>query len=897
MARAALSKIGSVLHSPAHHTSAPGRLAPASRYRRLRHRWKQALSFSRWSIAARLTAIVLALAIPLNLVIGSVAWHFDEAAKDARTSLLYTARSIAAAVDAKLGGDIALAEAVSASPALLPDSLDAFETQTRGTFASIPGMWVQVADLGGKQLFNTASPAGEPLPPLDPIALAAQKRAFETHSAVVSSVHFSPILNDWIVNIDVPVFKEGQTFRTLAILMRAQSFLDVLTDGKMPNGWVAGVIDPQNRFVARAPSGSKRVGYIVSKSWDKAADKDGVFDTVSADGDPIVFANAHTSIGGWPVSVVVKKSELAETGATIGWAEIGGGVLSLLSLFFAIFVARRVTGPIQELRDNANMLLASVAVPMPSGPPEVRELWEAFSRSADSRNRAVEALRKSEARWEAEAAALQRLNGASSRLWRAGNLREGLEEMLAASIELLGANKASIQLLDPVRGTLTIAAQRGFEESFLDVLQTVLAEEVSACGVAFRSGDCVVVEDVQTEERFAPLRSVAAASRFRSLQSTPLKRRDGALIGVLSTFFSEVRRPTVQDLQRLDLYARQAGGFIMRCRNDELLRTSEERFRGIYEHAGTGIAMMDLQGRLQSCNPACSAMLGYKEDELRGHSFWGLIHSDDRDHVMLQNSRLLAHEATSFEAVSRLVRKDGGSVWTHQHVSLLQRSSGAPTNIIALLTDMTERKRHEEQIRLLMREVNHRSKNMLALVQAVARQTAASRPEDFTERFSERIQALAASQDLLVESEWKGANLDGLVRSQLGHFKDLIGKRIELKGPRLFISVAAAQAIGMAIHELATNASKYGALSCSEGHIQIEWSVTAGGEGEKAFVMDWREMGGPPVKPPSRKGFGSTVVRSLAESSLNAEVELDFPATGLVWTLRCSIASITCKAA
>ncbi len=146
---------------------------------------------------------------------------------------------------------------------------------------------------------------------------------------------------------------------------------------------------------------------------------------------------------------------------------------------------------------------------------------------------------------------------------------------------------------------------------------------------------------------------------------------------------------------------------------------------------------------------------------------------------------------------------------------------------MAALLDITERKHQEERIKLLLGEVNHRAKNMLAVVQSVARQTAAASPQDFLERFSERVQALAASQDLLVEAEWRGVRLTELIRKQLAHFKGLIGSRIELRGPSLLLSASAAQTLGMAIHELATNAGKYGALSVSEGRIAIGWGATA----------------------------------------------------------------------
>ncbi len=325
---------------------------------------------------------------------------------------------------------------------------------------------------------------------------------------------------------------------------------------------------------------------------------------------------------------------------------------------------------------------------------------------------------------------------------------------------------------------------------------------------------------------------------------------------------------------------------------ERALRESEERFRGIYKHAATGIAMLDLQGRFESCNPAYSAMLGYTEEELRALNFQDLVHPQDRDANMAENRRLLAQEIPSFEIVNRYLAKSGLPIWVHKHVSLLRDAAGKPVSLIALVTDMTDRKRYEEHICLLMREVNHRSKNMLTLVQAVARQTIAANPEDFLDRFGKRVEALAASQDLLVKNAWRGVDLDELVRSQLAHFEDLIGSRIEFRGPALFVSASAAQAIGMALHELATNASKYGTLAHGDGRIGIEWGLEQANAGAAAFVMSWREQGAHPITAPSKRGFGLAVICEMAELSLNAKVELNFPSTGLIWRLRCPAAEV-----
>jgi two-component sensor histidine kinase len=200
--------------------------------------------------------------------------------------------------------------------------------------------------------------------------------------------------------------------------------------------------------------------------------------------------------------------------------------------------------------------------------------------------------------------------------------------------------------------------------------------------------------------------------------------------------------------------------------------------------------------------------------------------------------------------------------------------------------DITQRKRAEEQVHLLMREMNHRAKNMLSLVHAIARQTAAREPEDFIERFTERIQALAANQDLLVRNEWKGVEIADLVRAQLAHFADLIGSRIAMHGPKLRLNPASAQAIGLALHELATNAGKYGSLSTNTGRMDISW-----GSDGKSLTMSWIERQGPPVCTPKRRGFGTIVMETMAERGVDGKVDLDYAPSGLTWRLTCPIAN------
>ena len=181
--------------------------------------------------------------------------------------------------------------------------------------------------------------------------------------------------------------------------------------------------------------------------------------------------------------------------------------------------------------------------------------------------------------------------------------------------------------------------------------------------------------------------------------------------------------------------------------------------------------------------------------------------------------------------------------------------------------------------------MNHRAKNLLAVVQAVALQTARHcQPDQFSKKFDNRLRSLSASHDLLVNSKWHSVNIRDLVLSQLSHFDDLINDRIVCSDTKAKLNSNAAQAIGLALHELITNAAKYGALSTSDGTISITWAIE-GSATEPRFKIQWQEKGGPPVTKPIRQGFGHSVLLQMAPYSLGATVDLSFPPEGLKWHL------------
>jgi two-component sensor histidine kinase len=233
----------------------------------------------------------------------------------------------------------------------------------------------------------------------------------------------------------------------------------------------------------------------------------------------------------------------------------------------------------------------------------------------------------------------------------------------------------------------------------------------------------------------------------------------------------------------------------------------------------------------------------------------------------------------------RIVRSEGTIRWMSGRGQVVSRDeSGRPLRQVNVVMDITDRKQAEHHIELLMGEISHRSKNLLSVVQAIAAQTVrtAGTIEEFQKRFSQRLQGLATSHDLLVHKNWQGASLADLVRDQLAPFVDGASTQLRLSGAETFVSPRAAEAIGLALHELATNAVKYGALSIQTGHVEVSWAPEKSAD-VPSMRLSWVERGGPAITAPASKGFGHVVFERIVAHSLNGKVVTDFAPQGLQW--------------
>jgi PAS domain S-box-containing protein len=348
-------------------------------------------------------------------------------------------------------------------------------------------------------------------------------------------------------------------------------------------------------------------------------------------------------------------------------------------------------------------------------------------------------------------------------------------------------------------------------------------------------------------------------------------------------------------------------------------------------------------GYIESWNPGGYRIKGYDAHEVLGRHFRMFFPPENQ----FRADELLAQAAAEgrVEAEGWRVRKDGTRFWALSVIDAIYGATGDLIGFAKITRDMTERRRAQEELQashrrleeanraldeanaklksqlaahqstleelrqtqerlearvlertaqiersaahsqILLRELAHRSKNLMAIIGAMARHSLKDNgdPKHFVSAFTARLDGISHSYDLLFNDDWNAVSLADLVKAQVMPFTG--GAKLVVSGPEMRISAAATQALGMVFHELATNSMKYGALSAAgAGKVEVTWHLS--GDELLALTLQWREIGGPPVNPPEKTGWGTWVIRNMASQVLNGEVQLQYPSTGIVWTLR-----------
>lgn len=482
----------------------------------------------------------------------------------------------------------------------------------------------------------------------------------------------------------------------------------------------------------------------------------------------------------------------------------------------------------------------------------------------------VKAAEAALARRAAEQAALYRF---TDRLYRAETLEDIYAAALDAIIGALGCDRASVLLFDEA-GVMRFVAARGLSDAY-----KAAVDGHSPWKPGDRDPSPIFVPDIMASDESDALKATVKAEGLTALGFIPLVA-DGLVIGKFMTYHEHAHHFTEAERDLAITIARQLGFAIERRRTELTLRESTERLRLATEAGKVGLWDWDIPGDRIVWTDSLYSVHGVSKQEFsQTFADWvSRLHPDDRGGVLQAIDRALRGEAP-YEVELRALRPDGGEVWLYTNAVVL-RDGDRPLRMVGAAVDITKRKHAEEQRDLLVAELSHRVKNTLATVVSIARQSfsKAATVESARHSFEGRLRALAQTHTRLAEANWEGVPLDTLIEDEVAPYRREDGGNLVVTGPPVNFTAKQAVIVGMAFHELATNAAKYGALSVKGGAVTVSWDYAPDG----SFWVEWTETGGPPVTPPEKSGFGRLLLERALAADLRGAVSMDFRPAGLV---------------
>jgi PAS domain S-box-containing protein len=426
----------------------------------------------------------------------------------------------------------------------------------------------------------------------------------------------------------------------------------------------------------------------------------------------------------------------------------------------------------------------------------------------------------------------------------------------------------------------------------LDAKET--PREAAFCAHAIQQAEGLIVEDATLDSRFAENPLVTGDLHLRFYAGAPLETPDGLPLGTLCVLDTEARSLTADQHFALKALARQVVSQLELRKALAKQRSAEERHRRILESAiDYGIISMDLAGMVTSWNEGAHRILGWSEQEMCGRPCDDFFTPEDRNAKVpeIEMGSALAHGRGSDERWH--LRKDGSRFWASGEMMPLTNEQQQPVGFLKIVRDRTEFREAQEALRaseasaerdrrLLTSELEHRVKNTLALVQAIVSQSLrnASTPGEARQSIEQRLVSLGRAHEILTENSWAAAPIHsviGAVTAVHGANPD----HIKASGPDFKVNARAAVNLSLALHELCTNAAKYGALSTEAGRVELEWSVRDGTS--PMFEIIWREIGGPAVAPPTRTGFGSRLIKASVSGDNAYPSQIEYLAEGVKW--------------
>ncbi len=390
------------------------------------------------------------------------------------------------------------------------------------------------------------------------------------------------------------------------------------------------------------------------------------------------------------------------------------------------------------------------------------------------------------------------------------------------------------------------------------------------------AGRTAVIADNLADPRTNDSETIARYERIglRSGIVVPVLDR-GEYMGGVFVQSDAPRRWEAHQVALAEAASRRLWQALARLRTETALRESEQRFRLIFEQANDIIFTADIDQKLTAANPAGARLLGYQPEELVGKSIADFVSPKDFEQTTAMLRQKLEHGGHTRHEVG-VTARDGRQMRWENDSTLVVDPNGQAIGLLSISRDVTERRAFDERRELLIKELNHRVKNTLSLVQGIAHQSFRGGADagDAPANFFGRLSALSAAHDLLTRDQWEGATIDELVRGATAH----AGELIVASGPNLLVTPKSAVALVMAFHELTTNAVKYGALSQPHGRVRVDWNTD---DGER-FQLTWQEEGGPKVSTPTQRGFGVRMIERALASDLGGTAVIEFATNGII---------------
>ncbi|HEY8612173.1 MAG TPA: PAS domain S-box protein [Roseomonas sp.] len=679
---------------------------------------------------------------------------------------------------------------------------------------------------------DTERPFGEPLP--STAAVDASRAVFGIARPTVSDLVIGSISRRPILTVNVPVLRNGRVVAAVGTRIWPEHLSRLLAAPDLSGGAIATITDGRNVITARSQEADRFVGMQVPGWYSEAiAGRDSGFAsgrTLGGEDVKLAFQRI-AGIPGWTLMVLEPTSAFNASWQPPVLTLLGGGTaVSALALAFAMWLGQRVLGPITILRKQAEAVAAGAGALAlaPFSPMRHRAKVAEFEALRETIGRAGATMEASERRHRALAEA-----GASA-LWRA---------------------EANGSILES-RGWEVLTGQRPEELRGSGWLKALHPDDIAPTVEAWR-------------QAMMARRPVGVDYRVRTCDGVWLWYRARGV-------------PILDERGEITEWFGVVANINDRKLGEAALAESEARLRAVVETAPDAIVVMDAQNIVQAFNRGAERVFGYTAAEVIGRNLAMLMpahlaarHDEGAKRYLCTGEPHVIGVGVELEGL----RKDGTVVPLEASIGEWCDTSGSRF-FTGVLRDITERRAAEEKQVLLAREVDHRAKNALAVVQSLLRLTPVSEPKAFIAAVEARVAALARAHSLLADGGWAGTDLRLLAEKELAAYAGGTkqSEAVLLDGPRFPLASTAVQPLAMVLHELATNAAKYGALSIPGGKVEVQWRRD---DGARMLRIRWIESGGPLVVAPSRRGFGFRLIEATIRNQLGGSVDWLWKPSGL----------------